>query len=159
MMQVTTRIPMVTHLEDGSPVSLESTWAISGVAGKRSWRSRQKSEQGQKVNAFSRKLIHRFPGWDGRPQNISACGSPYMEHEAEGDSQNDVKAPWNRTPVEQWVNRSPVLNGTHLRNMRLICIKHPLTERIKKDICSQSGCKHMEPHWKAVYCGFLHPPV
>ena len=65
-----------------------------------------------------------------------------MEHETKGHGQNDVKAPGNRTPVEQRIGGRPVLHGSHVRNVRLAGVEHPLAQGVKQYVRCQSRRKH-----------------
>ena len=54
-----------------------------------------------------------------------------MEHEAEGRGQYQIEAPRDRTPVEQRIGGSPVLDTAHLADPVFACIQNPFTKRVE----------------------------
>ena len=77
-----------------------------------------------------------------------------MEHEAEGHGQDHIKAPGDRSPVEQGVGGSPVLDGAQVGDVVLAGIQHPFTEGIEQDIGGQPGGEH---HGTPLEGGILRP--
>ncbi len=65
-----------------------------------------------------------------------------MDHETEGDGQDDVEAPGNGAPVKQRVGAGPVLLGTHFQNMGFIGVEHPLAQGIEQDVRGQTCGEH-----------------
>ena len=103
----------------------------------------QKSEQGQKVNTFSRKLIH-LVSQDGTAglRIFLLVAAPYMEHEAEGYGQHQIKAPGDGAPVEDGIGAGPDLHGSHFRDMGIVGVKDPFAEGVKQDVSGQPGGEH-----------------
>ena len=66
----------------------------------------------------------------------------HMEHKAKGNSQHKIEPPRNKAPVEQRIYACPILDTTHLCQMRIGCIQHPLRERIEQNICCKTTGKH-----------------
>ena len=103
----------------------------------------QKSEQGQKVNTFSRKLIHPV-SQDGTAglRIFLLVAAPYVEHEAEGYGQHQIKAPGDGAPVEDGIGAGPDLHGSHFRDMGIVGVKDPFAEGVKQDVSGQPGGEH-----------------
>ena len=54
-----------------------------------------------------------------------------MEHKAKGNSQYQIESPRNEAPMKQWIYACPILNTSHLCQMRISCIHHPFRKRIE----------------------------
>ena len=122
--QMMTRIPMVRKLFSGMPSTRLKAMERRGVARENVVAvPARRAKYSCQVNEFTENTVHTFA--QKRPACLGVLlfvPLAHMEHEAEGDSQNDVKAPWNRTPVKQGIGGCPVLHGPHVRDMGLACV-------------------------------------
>ena len=65
-----------------------------------------------------------------------------MKHKAKSNCQHQIKSPWNKAPVKQRIYTCPILNTSHLCQMRIGCIQYPFRERVEQYICAKATGKH-----------------
>ncbi len=105
--------------------------------------SSEKRKYSKKVNESPREAIRvaakqRAAGL----RVLLPCPFPHVEHEAEGDGQYEVEAPWNRTPVEERKGTGPVHATAELGGMRILPVEYPFTERVKENIGGETCREH-----------------